>query len=93
MCIRYIAMFIGSAVPPDAAALKERPGVELYSIDVGPSAEEEIEIALLTDPVSDIKLSFVGSEEARRYAEIYYGTWVQATPSVCADLLAYWDSE
>ena len=88
MCIRYIAMFIGSAVPPDAAALKERPGVELYSI-----AEEEIEIALLTDPVSDIKLSFVGSEEARRYAEIYYGTWVQATPSVCADLLAYWDSE
>ena len=65
------------------------PGVEVYHVD-GPDIEYEVDMALLNDLVSPCKLAFVGGVTAKRLATAYYGTWIEDTPSVNEDLLAFW---
>jgi len=69
--------------------MKDRPGVEIYRVD-GPDLEDQIEMALLTDLITPCKLAFVGGDLAKRLATAYYGTWIEDTPSVNEDLLAFW---
>jgi hypothetical protein len=47
-------------------------------------------MALLNDLIRPLKLAFVGGDLAKRLATAYYGTWIEDTPSVSEDLLAFW---
>ena len=88
--MRHIAMYFGSIDRPDLERLKDRPDVEVYRLD-GPDIEDQIDMALLNDLVTPLKLAFVGGDLAKRLATAYYGTWIEDTPSVHEDLLAFWD--
>jgi hypothetical protein len=70
--------------------LKAHPGVELYLVDC-PNIEDQIDTALLNDLHCPVKLAFVGGELAKRLAKAYSGTWIEDTPSVNDDLLAFWE--
>jgi hypothetical protein len=52
--------------------------------------EDQVELALLTDLVRPLKLSFIGGDVAKRLAEAYFGSWIEDTPMVNDDLLAFW---
>jgi hypothetical protein len=88
MMTRHIAIPCG-AVNIHLEKLKGCPGVEVYRID-GPDAENQVEMALLNDLVTPLKLACVGSEDGRRFAEMYNGTWVEEGPSAVADVLRHW---
>jgi len=47
-------------------------------------------MALLNDFVTPLKLAFVGGEEARHFAELYHGTWIEDGPTAVSDVLRYW---
>jgi hypothetical protein len=87
--MRYIVMYFGSVDRPLLERLKDRPDVEVYRLG-GPDFEYQIDMALLMDMVTPCKLAFVGGDLARRLASGYYGTWIEDTPSVNEDLLAFW---
>jgi hypothetical protein len=89
MSVRYIAIHFGSA-NIDARRFNDHPGVELYRVSDGPDVEDQVELALLNDLVVPLALAVVGGETAKRLATAYYGTWIEDTPSVNEDLLAFW---
>ena len=76
MTIRHIVLILGSSSEISDESLSAYPGIEVYRID-GPDAENQIEMALLNDLVTPIQLAFVGGEDARRFAELYNGTWIE----------------
>src|ERR1035438_5181114 len=69
--------------------LENRSDVEVYYVD-GPDIELQVDMALLNDLILPLKLAFVGGKTAKRLATAYYGTWIEDTPSVSEDLLAFW---
>jgi hypothetical protein len=87
--MRYILMDFGSVDRSSLERLKDRPDVEVYRLD-GPDFEDQVDMALLNDLILPLKLTFVGGDLAKRLATAYYGTWIEDTPSVSEDLLAFW---
>jgi len=87
--MRYIVMYFGSVDRPLLERLKDRSGVEVYRLG-GPDFEYQIDMALLMDMVTPCKLAFVGGVQAKTFAKGYGGTWIEDTPSVNEDLLAFW---
>jgi hypothetical protein len=87
--MRYIAIYFGPNIHPSLERMKDRPGVEIYRVD-GPDLEDQIEMALLNDLITPLKLAFVGGDTAKHLAEAYFGTWIEDTPSVNDELLAFW---
>ena len=69
--------------------LENRSDVEVYYVD-GPDIEHQVDMALLNDMIIPCKLAFVGGDTAKHLAEAYFGTWIEDTPSVSEDLLAFW---
>ena len=90
MYTRHVAILIHSTADLNTAALKERPGVEIYRIENDVDVEDEIDIALLQDFVSPFKLAFVGGDAAKRFAKSFDCTWIEDSPTVQNDLLAFW---
>jgi hypothetical protein len=43
------------------------------------------------DPVCPCKLAFVGDEEAKRFALLYGGTWIEHPPTLEDELMCFWD--
>ena len=94
MFTRYIAMHFDSA-HISIEKLKERPTdstdeVEVHPLLDGPDLEDQVELALLNDLVRPLRLVFVGGDLAKRLAKAYSGTWIEDTPSINDDLLAFW---
>lgn len=87
--MRYIAIYFGPNVRPSLERMKDRPGVEIYRVD-GLDLEDQIEMALLNDLIAPLKLALVGGNTAKRLATAYFGTWIEDTPSVNDELLAFW---
>jgi hypothetical protein len=87
--MRYIAIYFGPNIHPSLERMKDRPDVEIYRVD-GPDFEDQIEMALLNDLVTPLKLAFVGGEDAKEFDGQYEGLWIEDRPNVEADLLRYW---
>jgi hypothetical protein len=88
--MRYILMYFGLVDRPSFERLKDCPNVELYGLN-GPDFENEIEMALLNNLETPVKLAFVsGGEEAKRFDGQYGGVWIPDGPNVEADLLRLW---
>ena len=88
MSARNIAICCGVS---SLKGLENHPDVELYfvhELDI----EHQVDMALLNDLITPCKLVFVGGDLAKRLATAYYGTWIEATPSVNEDLLAFWNT-
>ena len=90
MTTRSIAFLFGAAATdiPDER-LKVHPDVEVYRID-GPDPEHQIDMGLLSDLVCPVALAFIGGEDAKRFAEMYHGTWIEDGPSAEEDLMRFW---
>jgi hypothetical protein len=86
MSTRNIAICCGAS---SLKGLENRSDVEVYFVD-GPDIEHQVDMALLNDLITPCKLAFVGGDLAKRLATAYYGTWIEDTPSVNEDLLAFW---
>ena len=88
MNTRKIAICCGTS---SLKGLENRSDVEVYYVD-GPDIELQVDMALLNDLIRPLKLAFVGGDLAKRLATAYYGTWIEDTPSVSEDLLAFWNT-
>jgi hypothetical protein len=86
MNTRKIAICCGTS---SLKGLENRSDVEVYYVD-GPDIELQVDMTLLNDLIRPLKLAFVGGDLAKRLATAYYGTWIEHTPSVNEDLLAFW---
>jgi hypothetical protein len=71
--------------------LENLPDVEVYFVD-DPDKDNQVDMALLNDLITPCKLAFVGGDLAKRLATAYSETWVEDTPSVNEDLLAFWNT-
>jgi hypothetical protein len=69
--------------------LKDRLDVEVYRLN-GPDFEHEIEMALLNNLETPLKLAFVGGEEAKQFDGQYSGVWIPDGPNVEEDLCRFW---
>lgn len=85
MHIRNIAMLVDTDIRL-SAALVERPGVEVYHV----ASEDDIDMALLNDLHSPLKLAFVGGDLAKLLSEAYGDIWIADSPTVEEDLLRFW---
>lgn len=86
--IRHIAIILeGTHVQRDR--LQRYAGVELYDIH-RPDIEDQIDLALLNDLHSPVKLAFVGGVVAKNMASLYGATWIADGPTVNDDLLRFW---
>lgn len=74
---------------PDRFA--EPPGVDLYYV-TGSDVQEQIDLVLLDHFHCWRTIVFVGGEQARREAKAYGVAWIEDTPRVNDDLLAFWRS-
>jgi hypothetical protein len=87
--IRHIAMYFGSVDQPFWERLKDRPDVEVYRLR-GPDLEHEIEMALLNNLETPLKLAYVGGEEAKQFDGQYSGVWIAESANVERDLRRFW---
>lgn len=75
MRIRQVIIQVGSR----STKLAPSPGVEVYYVD-GPDSEDRIDMALLNDLQMPLKLVFLGGDDARHFAELYHGEWIEDDP-------------
>jgi len=87
--MRYIIMYFGPVDRPDLERLKDRLDVEVYRID-GADLEHEIEMALLNNLITPLKLSYVGGDEAEKFDGEYSGVWMPDRPTLETDLIRLW---
>ena len=87
--MRYIAMYFGSVDRPALDRLKDRLDVEVYRLE-GPDFEHEIEMGLLDNLETPLKLAFVGGEEAKLFDGRYGGVWIADSATIETDLLRLW---
>jgi hypothetical protein len=69
--------------------LKDRSDVEVYRLK-GPDFEHEIEMALLNNLETPLKLVYLGGEEAKLFDGQYGGVWIAESANVERDLLRFW---
>jgi hypothetical protein len=86
MAIRFIAMLVHTNIRLNAA-VTARPGVEVYHV----GSEDDIDMALLNDLETPLKLAFMGGNAARILAKEYGGVSIADGPSAEVDLLRLWD--
>ena len=87
--MRYILMYVGSVDRPSLEQLKGHLKVEVYRLS-GPDFENEIEMGLLNNLETPLKLVYVGGEEAKEFDGEYSGVWMPDGPNVENDLLGLW---
>jgi len=85
MTVRCIAMLVHTDIRL-SAAITALPDIEIYNI----ANDYEIDMALLTNLETPLKLAFVGGDQARTFAKGYGGVWIEDGPNVEADLLRFW---
>ena len=91
MCDRYIAIYFEpSYVDPEK--LRVHPNVEIYVVGTE-NAEHKIEMALLNDLIRPLKLAIIGSDLAKRMADLYMGTYIEAGPFVEHEVIRFWGLE
>ena len=79
-------MLVDTDIQP-SAAVTARPGVEVYHV----ANEDDVEMALLNNLETPLKLAFVGGDAARTFAKEYGGVWIADGPDAEGDLLRWWD--
>jgi hypothetical protein len=89
--MRYILMYFASGDRPELDSMRDRPDVEVYRLRPGPDLEDQIDMALLNDLITPLKLAFVGGDEAKTFANEYGGVWIPDGPTVEADVRRFWD--
>jgi hypothetical protein len=88
--MRYIIMYSGLVDRRDLEHLKDRPAVEVYRLHPGLDQEDQVEMALLNDLVTPLKLAFVGGDDAKQLDGQYGGVWIADSPTVEQDLEGLW---
>ena len=88
--MRYILMYFDSVDRASLERMKAWPGVEEYRLHPGPDLEHQIEMALLNNLETPLKLAFVGGEEAKQFDGQYSGVWIPDGPNVEEDLCRFW---
>jgi len=89
MQMRYILMYFGLVDRPSLERLKDRLNVEVWRLN-GPDFEHEIEMGLLNNLETPLKLAYVADDEAKQFDGKYGGVWIPDGPNVEADLLRLW---
>ena len=89
--MRYILIYIGSVERPSLERMRVWPDVEVYRLHPGPDLEDQIEMALLNDLITPLKLAFVGGDDAKQFDGQYGGVWLPDRPNVEEDLCRIWE--
>jgi hypothetical protein len=89
--MRFILIYIASGDRPELDSMRDRPDVEVYRLHPGPDLEDQIELALLNNLETPLKLVYVGGDEAKKLDGEYSGVWLPDRPNVEGDLLRFWD--
>ena len=88
--MRYVLIYIGSVERPSLERMRAWPDVEVYRLHPGPDLEDQIDLALLNNLETPLKLVYVGGDEAKKLDGEYSGVWIQDGPNVEGDLLRLW---
>ena len=86
MTFRPIAMLVDTDIQL-SAAVTARPGVEVYHV----ANDDDVEMALLNDLITPLKLAFVGGDAPKTFAKEYGGVWIADGPDAEGELLRLWD--
>jgi hypothetical protein len=56
----------------------------------GPDLEHQIEMALLNDLETPLKMVYVGGDESKQFDGRYGGVWIAETANVEDDIFRFW---